>query len=131
MRARLMVAILSLALIYAFTCSGHCAICSGAGATAAVESHACEHSAPDAAGGAQQRGPARPDCFGHHRLGFDVMQSDGISRFQLSAMGHASPFFSGAVGADGVIVASSFLSDLAPPRFAAIFPQKNISILRI
>ncbi len=133
MRARLLVAILSLALIYAFTCAATCAICLGAGAGSAAEtqSHACEHAARDAAGGAQQRGPAKPDCFGHHHSGFEFVQSDGLSRFNLSATGSASQLADGAGSTEAVTLVLSFLSDLAPPRPATIFPQQKISILRI
>jgi hypothetical protein len=133
MRARFLVTILSLALVYAFACSATCAICLGAGAGAAAEtqSHACEHAAPAAAGRAQQRGPAKPDCFGHHHSGFEFVQSDGLSRFDLSATGSAGELVDGALNTEAVTSASSFLSDLALPRQAAIFPQRKISILRI
>ena len=131
MRARFLVTILSLALIYAFTCSATCAICLGAGAAAETQSHACEHAAPDAAGGAQQRGPAKPDCIGHHHSSFEFVQSDGLPRFDLSATGSASQLVDGAGITEAVTLVSSFLSDLAPPRPAAIFPQQEISVLRI
>ncbi len=133
MRARFLVTILSLALVYAFTCSATCAICLGAGAGAAAEpqSHACEHTAPDAAGRAQQRGPAKPDCFGHHHSGFEFVQSDRLSRFDLSATGSARQLVDGAVSTEVVTLVSSFLWDLAPPRPATIFPQQKIFILRI
>jgi hypothetical protein len=131
MRARSVVAIVSLALIYAFTCSATCAICLGAGAAAETQSHACEHAAPNAAGGAQQQVPAKPDCFGHHHSGFEVVQSDGHLRIQLSVTGRASRLFVGAVSTDSVDVAASFSSDLAPPRFATTFLQQKSSVLRI
>jgi hypothetical protein len=133
MRTRFLVTILSLALIYAFTCSATCAICLGAGAGVAAEtqSHACEHAAPDAAGGAQQRGPAKPDCFGHHHSGFEFVQNDGLSRFDLNATGSTSQLVDGAGSSEVVTLISSFLWDLAPPRQAAIFPRQKISILRI
>jgi hypothetical protein len=131
MRARFLVTILSLALIYAFTCSATCAICLGAGAAAETQSHACEHAAPDAAGGAQQRSPAKPDCFGHHHSGFEFVQSDGLARFDLSATGKANQLFGDAGSTEAVSVVSSFLWDLAPPRQATIFPQQKIFILRI
>jgi hypothetical protein len=127
-RARFVVAILSLGLIYAFTCSATCANCLGSGAT---ESHECGHAAGGAAGGAQQHAPGNPDCFGHHRFAFDVMQSDGLSRLELSAAGHASQSVDGGVRAEVLHVAASFFSDLAPPRDVAIFPQQKMSILRI
>jgi hypothetical protein len=128
MRARFVVAILSLALIYAFTCSATCANCLGSGAT---ESHECGRAAGGAADDAQQHAPGKPNCFGHHRFGFDVMQSDGLSRFELSTAGHTSQLVDGGVRAEVVNVGASFLSDLAPPRDVAIFPQQNNSILRI
>jgi hypothetical protein len=131
MRARFLVTILSLALVYAFACSATCAICLGAGAAPETQSHACEHAAPDAAGRAQQRGPAKPDCFGHHHSGFEFVQSDGLSRFDLSATGSAGELVDGAGNTEAVTLVSSFLSDLALPRQAAIFPQRKISILRI
>src|SRR5271156_775048 len=131
LRARLVAAVLSLGLIYAFTCSATCANCIGLGATAATESHACGHPAVGAAGGAKQRHPTKPDCFGHHRFDFDVMQSDGLSRVQLSATGSATGLFCGGVRAQVVNIGASFFSDLAPPRSAMISPQRNISILRI
>jgi hypothetical protein len=130
LRARLWAAILSLALVYAFTCSAICANCSGAGAVAA-ESHECGHAEGGAAGGAQQRAPAKPDCFGHHHSGFDVMQGDGLSQVQLSATGYAMQLFHGRVRVEVMNVGASFFSDLAPPRDVAIFPQQNNSILRI
>jgi hypothetical protein len=133
MRTRFLVTIVSWALVYAFTCSATCAICLGAGAGAAAESqsHACEHAAPAAAGRAQQRGPAKPDCFGHHHSGFEFVQSDGLSRFELSATGFASQLVDGTGSTEAVTLVSSFLWDLAPPRPATIFPQQKISILRI
>jgi len=130
-RARLVTAVLSLALIYAFTCSANCTNCWGAGGAAETQSQACGHAAPDVGGGAQQRAPVKPDCVGHHRFGFDVMQSDRLSRLELSATGYATQLFHGAVRVEVVSVGASFLSDLAPPRDAAIFPQQNNSILRI
>jgi len=130
-RARLVTAVLSLALIYAFTCSANCTNCWGAGGAAETQSQACGHAAPDVGGGAQQQAPAKPDCVGHHRLGFEFVRSDGLSRLELSATGYATQLFHGAVRVEVVSVGASFLSDLAPPRDAAIFPQQNNSILRI
>jgi hypothetical protein len=127
MRARFVAAILSLALIYAFSCSTVCANCLGARAAAATESQGCGH----AASSAPQQAPAKPDCFGHHRSGFDVMQTDGLSRVQLSASRHAKQLFHGAARREVVNLGASFFSDLAPPRYRAIFPQHNNSILRI
>jgi hypothetical protein len=131
MRARLVVAILSLALVYAFTCSATCANCLDAGATAATETHGCGHAAPDAPGGAQQQAPAKPDCSGHHHSGFEAVQTDRLSQIELAATGGASQLFVGAVSSDVVNVASSFLSDLAPPQDSTIAPQRKISVLRI
>jgi hypothetical protein len=127
----LLVAILSLALVYAFRCSASCANCLGAGAAAATENHGCGHAAEGAAGGAQQQKPTKPDCFGHHHSSFEAVQSDGLWRMQLSATGGASLLFVGAVSGEVVNLASSFLSDLALPRNATISPQRKISILRI
>jgi hypothetical protein len=131
MRARFAVAILLLALVYASTCSATCAICLSAEAAAATQSHECGHAAPDAAGGSHEQRPARPDCFGHHHSSFEIVQGDGLSRFQLSATGYASHWFDGVVSAEAFSVTSSFSWDLAPPRLTAIFPQQNNSILRI
>jgi hypothetical protein len=130
MRARLVVAILSLALVYAFTCSAICANCFRMGTAAATESQGCEH-AVGANGGAKQQAPAKPDCSGHHHSAFEAVQSDGLSRVQLSAAGGASQFFVGAVSGKVVIVASSFFPDLARPQNSTVSPQRNISILRI
>jgi hypothetical protein len=129
-RTRFVAAILSLALIYAFTCSPTCANCLGSGA-AAAESHDCGQAAGGAARGAQQQAPAKPDCFGHHRFGFDVMPGDGVSQVQLRATGYATQLFHGAVRAEVVNVGASFFSDLAPPLDVALFPQQHNSILRI
>jgi hypothetical protein len=131
LRARFMAASLSLALIYAFACSGACALCTGASAASATETLGCGHATSDAGSGSQQRGPAKPDCFGHHRFDFDVVQSDGLSLVQLSATGYATQLFQGAVRVEGVDVGASFYSDLAPPRLVANFPQQDSSILRI
>ena len=132
MRARFAVAILSLALIYASTCSATCAICLGAG-TPAADSNACEHAAPDAAGGAQQHCPAKRDCAVRHHANFEFVQGDGLMQLQFSATNHphANQPPAGVVGAEAVTEAASFLSDLAPPRHATIVPQQMISILRI
>lgn len=129
-RARLVTAVLSLALIYAFTCSANCANCFRASGAAETQSQACGHAAPDAGGGAQQQAPAKPDCSGHHRFGFDVMQSDGLSRVEWSAT-YATQLFHGAVRMEVVNVGASFLSDLAPPRDDTVSPQRRISVLRI
>jgi len=59
------------------------------------------------------------------------MQSDRLSRLELSATGYATQLFHGAVRVEVVSVGASSLSDLAPPRDVAIFPQQNNSILRI
>jgi hypothetical protein len=131
MRARFVAAILSLGLIYAFSCSAICANCLGARAAAAPQSQGCGHAASGAPRGAQQPVPGKPDCVGHHRFGFDAMQTDGPSRVQLSASGHAKQLFHGAARREVVSVGASFFSDLAPPRSMAIFPQHNHSILRI
>lgn len=131
MRARLVVAILSLVLMYAFTCSAACANCFGAGAAAGTESQGCGHAAHDPVGGAQQRAPTKPDCSGHHHSGFEAVQSDGLSRIQLSATGGASRLFVGAVGREVVNVASPSLSDSARPQDSTISPQRKSSILRI
>lgn len=131
LRARLVAAILSLALIYAFTCSATCANCLDASGAAQTRSQACGHATSDAGGGTQQHAPAKPDCFGHHRFGFEVMRSDGLSQFQLSASDYESVLIVGAFRAEIVNVASPFLWDLAPPRTVAILPLQRISILRI
>jgi hypothetical protein len=131
MRARFVAAILSLALIYAFSCSAICANCFAARAAATTESQECGHLASGAQRGVQQQAPAKPDCLGHHRFGFDVMQTDGLSRVQLSASGHAKQLFHGAARREVVNVGASFFSDLAPPRYRASFPQHHNSILRI
>jgi hypothetical protein len=130
-RARLVAAILSLALIYAFTCSATCANCLGSGATAATESQGCGHAAADVGSSSHHQGPAKPDCLGHHHSGFEAVQSDGLSRVRLSATGYPAQLFHGAVGAEVVNAGTSFFSDLAPPRDATIFSQQNDSILRI
>ncbi len=131
MRARFAVAILSLALIYASTCSATCAICLGAVTPAAAHSNACDHAAPDAPGGAPQRCPAKPDCAVRHHSGFEVVRSYGLAPFQLSAAGHGSALLDGVVRTDVVNVGFSFLSDLAPPLDDAVSPRRTISILRI
>jgi hypothetical protein len=131
MRARLVVAILSLVLVYAFTCSATCANCFGAGTAAATESQECGHVAHVPLGGAQQQAPAKPDCSGHHHSGFEAVQSDGLSLIQLSATGSASQLFVAAVSGEVVNVASSSLSDSAPPQDSTISPQRKSSILRI
>jgi len=131
LRARFVVAILSLALIYGFACSATCAICLGAGGGAKTPSYGCEHAARDGAGGAQQQVPAKPDCFGHHHSGFEFVLSDGLSRVQLGAAGGGRQLAEGLASAEAVNVAASFSSDLAPPRLATVFPQQNIFILRI
>jgi len=131
MRARFVVAVLSLALIYALTCSATCTICIGAGADVASQSHACGQASPDAGGGAHQPGPAKPDCFGHHHSGFEFVQSDAVMQIRLSTTEHESPLISGAVRTQAAVEVASFRSDLAPPRLATIFPQQKSSILRI
>jgi hypothetical protein len=130
MRVRFLVAILSLALVYAFTCSVICANCLGPGAAAVAESQGCGHAA-DAGGGAHQHTPTKPDCFGHLHSGFEAVQGGGLSQVQLNATGGTSQLFVGAVSSEVVNVASSFLSDLAPPQDSRISPQRKISILRI
>jgi hypothetical protein len=131
-RARFLVAILSLALLYASTCSATCANCFGAGEAAATESHGCGHAA-DADGGLHHQCPAKPDCGPRHHLSFDVLQGDGFSQIQLSASAaeHLSHLSSGVVGVEAVVAAASFLSDLAPPRAEMNIPQRKISVLRI
>jgi hypothetical protein len=133
MRARVVVAVLSLALLCASTCSTTCAICLGAGAGAdvATESHACGQASPEAGGGSHRPGPAKPDCFGHHHSGFEFVQSDALMQIRLRTTGHASQLISGAVRTQAAVEVASFRSDLAPPRQAMIFPQQNILILRI
>jgi len=130
-RARFLAAIVSLALVYALTCSANCVNCVGASGAAATKSQGCGHAASDSGGGSQRQAPAKPDCFGHHDSGFQIVQSDGLSRIQLSATDGSSQLFVGAVGSGVVSVALSFSSDLAPPPDAAISPQRKISILRI
>ena len=130
MRARFLVAILSLALVYAFTCSAACALCLGASEAAATEGHECGHAA-GADGGAQHQAPTKPDCSGHHHSGFEAVQSDGLSLIQLSATGRASQSLVAAVSGEVVNVASSSLSDSTPPQDSTISPQRKSSILRI
>jgi len=131
MRARIVVAVLSLALLCASTCSTTCAICLGAGAGVATESHACGQASPDAGGGSHKHGPAKPDCFGHHHSGFEFVRSDAVMQIRLGPTGHESQLISGGVRAQAAVEVASFRSDLAPPRQAGIFPQQNIFILRI
>jgi len=129
-RARLVGAILSLVLLCAFTCSATCVNCFGAGTAAATESQGCGHAA-GADGGAQRHTPAKPDCSGHHHSGFEAVQSDGLSLIQLSATASASQLFVAAVSGEVENVASSSLSNSAPPQDSAISPQRKSSILRI
>jgi hypothetical protein len=131
MRVRFLVAILSLALTYALTCSATCALCPESSAAAAAPSHECDHASPDAGSVSHRHRPLKPDCFGHHHSGFEAVQADGLSRIQLSATGGASQMSVGAVSSEILNVASSFLSDLAPPQPSTISPQRKISILRI
>ena len=133
MRARFVVSVLSLALLCASTCSTTCATCldKGAGAAVATESHACGQASPDAGGGSHKRGPAKPDCFGHHQYGFEFVRSDAVMQIQLSPTGHERQLIRGAVRAQAAVEVASFRSDLAPPRQAGIFPQQKSSILRI
>jgi hypothetical protein len=126
----LLVAIVSLALVYVFTCSVACANCFTFGGAAPAESQGCGHAA-GAGGGAQQQAPAKPDCSGHHHSGFEAVQRDGLSLIQLSATGSASQLFVVAVSAEVEDVASSSLSNSAPPKDSAISPQRKSSILRI
>jgi hypothetical protein len=134
MRARFVVAMLSLALLYASTCSATCAICLSAAEAAATTGQECGHAtSADARGGLHQQCPAKPDCSARHHSSFDVLQGDGFSPIQLSASGaeHLCQLSVEVVGVEGVVVAASFLSDLAPPRYAMNIPQQKISILRI
>jgi hypothetical protein len=131
LRARFVVTILSLALAYAFACSGACALCMGASAAAATQTHECGHATDGAAGDSQHQAPAKPDCVGHHHSGFEAVQSDGLSRFELSTTSHASQVFDGADRSEVLNVGASLFSDLAPPRLVATFAQQNNSILRI
>jgi len=137
MRARFAVAVLSLALLYASTCWATCAICLRTGTTPVTtpeaQTHDCEHAASNVPGSSHQQHPATPDCFGHHHGSFELVQSDGVGQLHFSATNHAhvNQFAANAVNAETVVVAASFLSDLAPPRHATISPQQKISILRI
>jgi hypothetical protein len=133
MRARFAAVILSLALVYATTCSATCAICLGSSAAtaAAGQNHACEHAAPDAGGAAQKQCPVKPDCFAHHHSGFEFVQSDAVMQIRLSTTGHVSPLVGGAVRTEDAIQVALFRSDLAPRQDAAISPPQNTSILRI
>jgi hypothetical protein len=131
LRARFVVTILSLALVYAFACSGACAFCKGSSAAAATESQGCGHATGGAPRGAQQRAPAKPDCLGRHHFRFEAEQSEGPLLVQLSATGYATQLFHGAVRAEVVNVRASLFPNLAPPLDVAIFPQQNNSILRI
>jgi hypothetical protein len=131
MRARFFVAILSLALAYALTCSATCALCLESSAAAATPSHECGHAAPDAGSGSHRQGPVKPDCFGHHHSAFEFVQSGGPSRAQLSAVDYANQLIHGVTDFNAVDVRASFLSDLAPPRVLADFMPQNISVLRI
>jgi hypothetical protein len=133
MRARLVVAILSLALVYAFTCSASCANCFVAGprAAAATQSQDCGHAAHVPLGDAQPHAPAKPDCSRHHHSGFEAVQSGGFSLIQLSATGSASQLFVATVSGEIENVSSSSLSNSASPQDSAISPQRKSSILRI
>lgn len=97
-----------------------------------TESQECGH-APDAGthDGLHQRCPAKPDCGARHHLSFDVLQGDGFSRIRLGATDGASQLFLCAVGGEVVNMASSFLSDLAPPRDVEDYSQQKKSVLRI
>jgi hypothetical protein len=125
------VAILSLALVYGLTCWVSCTNCLVAGDAAVARSQGCGHAADGATGGAQRRAPAKPDCSGHQHSSFEAVQGDGRSQIQLSGTGAESQPFLGANSIEIVNVASSFLSDLAPPQYSTLSPQRAVSILRI
>ena len=144
-RARFAVAILSLALLYASTCSAACAICLHPVSPPITESHDCDHAASNPStlpGGAQsnrtsgdshRQCPAKPDCLGHRHSSFEFVQGDGQLQFHARAIdyAHASHLSVSVFNAAADTVAASFLSDLAPPRHATIPSQQKISILRI
>ncbi|MFZ3218225.1 MAG: hypothetical protein WA192_19410 [Candidatus Acidiferrales bacterium] len=132
-RGPIVVAILSLALLFASVCSTTCAMGYAPGAAQPAGNHGCEHALPESSGGSHHPAPEKQRCFGHHHSTFDALKGNGLSQFQLRSEGHAlGGYLSGTVASAGVFdLALSSASDLAPPSPATNPFRAKISVLRI
>ncbi len=140
-RGRLVVAILSLALLYASVCPTTCAMSFGSSAAQPADNPGCDHAsshmpvAPsdNSTGTSHRQAPEKPGCFGHHHSAFNIVKGDGSLQFQLRAVGHAhaSDLSANAANAMAFSLVSASVLDLTPPQSAPSLLHQKISVLRI
>ena len=129
-RARIVVALFTMAMFYASACTTICAVGSCPNQAQQTSSHDCEsspsHHSSDPA-------PNKPDCSSHAHPSVLFLKSGDVSPFQLSVSGGVSLAAMLASSADRLAANSinSQESNLAPP-FAPNVPlYQQISVLRI
>ena len=132
-RARIVIAIFTVAMFYASVCSTTCALGVCPNQVQQSDSHGCDRSSAGHSSNSHNHGPANPDCSKHAHPGLFLVKAATLSQLQLSITGHLStsePLASSLYDITFSMTASGG-SDLAPPPTQKIPLYQQTSILRI
>ena len=132
-RARILIAIFTVAMFYASVCSTTCALGVCPNQVQGSASQDCDHTSPEHSNSTPHHGPEKPDCSNHNHPTSNFVKADGLPQLQLSGIGNVSvnQLFANAPHAAGLTLAVFSLSDLAPPPTLRNPLYQQISVLRI
>ena len=132
-RARIVVAIFTVAMVYASSCSTACAMGFCPNQPEHSESHDCEQSSPRQSNGSQHDAPGSPDCSKHHHPTINFLKANGLPQFPLNNAGHVNvdQSLGNVPQASALSFATIWANDLAPPPTLKIPLYQQTSILRI
>jgi hypothetical protein len=132
-RARLVVAVFTLAMIYASFCSTACAIGACPNLARHSESRDCDHSSSGHSQNSHHHGPENSKCAEHGHPGTFALMGAGIAQFQFTSadrVNAAAPLIL-SFGTPAFALSGSWISDLAPPPNLNTPVYQQSSVLRI
>jgi hypothetical protein len=133
MRARILVAIFTVSMVYASSCSTTCmfGVCPNQEQPSAR--HDCEHASSHHSGNSHHHGPEKSDCSFHDHPSVNLIKADELIGFQLTSTGKIahSDLLHNHLDASAGSLNASWLSDLAPPHPPKAPLYQQISVLRI
>lgn len=130
-RVRIVVAIFTMAMVYASFCSTTCAVGVCPNQEQQSSSHDCDHPSPNHSSSPRHQGPGKPDCSVHHHPAVNLVKAEGLPRFRPTNTGQIALnklLYKLLPDSSAPILNASSLSDLAPPKDPL---YQRISVLRI
>lgn len=132
-RARMIVAVFTMAMFYASVCTTICAVGVCPDQVRQTAGHDCDEMPSHHSDQSRHESPDTPDCSQHQHPGLFVTKSADVLQIQLSVVDHlnaAATTFSVAHGLPAVF-AQAQASEYAPPHSSSVPLYQQISVLRI